>query len=364
MFWYILAFVLSMMFASAAQKLKGKSDLEVVGATFHFRSSYICMVILSFLPIFIVAAIRYEVGTDWPIYLDYYQWINTGTKGFSEKLFNLMNKLVGWYIKDFQGVVVLVAFLSYFFLFKAVYEQSISAPLSLLVFFISSAFFASLNQLRQAIAMPIMLYAYKYVRGKKPLPYLFWCIVASLIHASSLVYLPLYFVARFKPSARRYVTIFGVCVITLPVLHILLEVLMRYTKYAWYSTSVFNTGSEANNFYLLGFVFQLVMLVIMAYYRLAKEGEDPVYDGMLNCYFLSVVTLLFTPVFSQVLRVSQCFGYCQILLVPRMINREKDRTRRILLYILIVGLYTVKLLYDTYYLGWNGVIPYRVIFTQ
>ena len=139
---------------------------------------------------------------------------------------------------------------------------------------------------------------------------------------------------------------------------------MKHTKYAWYSTSIFNTGSEANNFYLLGFVFQLVMLVIMSYYRFTSNAEDPVYDGMLNCYFLSVIMLLFTPVLSQVLRISQCFAYCQILLVPRVIDREKNRTRRILLYILIVGLYAAKLLYDTYVLGWNGVIPYQVIFMK
>ena len=157
MFWYLFALILSVLFASAAQKLKAKRNLEVVGGIFHFRSSYYCMAILSFLPFFIVAAIRYEVGTDWPIYLDYYHWINDGTKRFSEELFNLMNKLVGWTAGDFQVLVVLTAFLSYFFLFKAIYEQSISAPLSLIIFFVSSLFFASLNQLRQAIAMPIML---------------------------------------------------------------------------------------------------------------------------------------------------------------------------------------------------------------
>ncbi len=362
MVWYIFALVLSMLFASAAQNLKGKSNLNVDGGTFYFRSTYFCMMALAFLPIFVVAAIRREVGTDWPIYLDYYQWIHDGTKRYSEPLFNLMNKLIHWTVGDFQGLVVLVAFLSYFFLFKAIEEQSISFPLSLLIFFISSSYFASMNQLRQAISMPIMLYAYRFIRDRNPLPYLFWCIIATCIHASSLVYLPLYFVAKVKPSVRWYVTVFGLCVITLPLLHFLAETLIKLSKYAWYFTSVFNIGSEANNFYLLGFVFQSAMFVIMAYYRFTSETEDPVYDGMLNCYFLSVLALLFTPVLSQVLRVSQCFGYCQILLVPRMINCEKNPTRRVALYILIVGLYAAKLLYDTYYLGWNGVIPYQTIF--
>ena len=362
MFWYIFALVLSMLFASAAQNLKGKSNLDVDGGTFYFRRTYLCMICLSFLPIFIVAAIRHEVGTDWPIYLDYFHWIQDGTKSFSEPLFNFINKCVGWCGKDFQGVVVLVAFLSYFFLFKAIYEQSISVPLSLLIFFISSSFFASMNQLRQAISMPVMLYAFKYIRDKKPLPYFFWCIVASCIHASSLVYIPLYFVAKIRPSVRRYAVTFGFCVIALPLLHFIAEALIRLSRYAWYFTSVFNAGNEANNFYLLGFLFQSAMFIIMAYYRFTSDAEDPVYDGMLNCYFLSVIALLFTPVLSQVLRVSQCFGYCQILLVPRMIDREKDPTRRIVLYILIIGLYTAKLLYDTYYLGWNGVIPYQTIF--
>lgn len=362
MFWYLSALILSMLFASAAQNLKGKGDLDVDGGTFSFRRSYYCMTILSFLPMFVVVAIRREVGTDWPIYLDYFKWINDGTNSFSEPLFNLLNKFVGWFIKDFQGMVILVALLSYFFLFRAIWDQSISFPLSLLIFFISSSFFASMNQLRQAISMPMMLYAYKYVRDRKPLPFLFWCIVASCIHASSLVYLPLYFVARIRPTVRRYTLVFSLCVLTLPLLHLVAKALINLSKYAWYFTSVFNTGDEADNFYLLGFLFQSVMFIIMAYYRFLSDAEDPVYDGMLNCYFLSVLALLFTPVLSQVLRVSQCFGHCQILLVPRMINNEKNPTRRIVLYLLIVGLYSAKLLYDTYYLGWNGVIPYQTIF--
>ena len=362
MIWYVSALVLSMFFASAAQNLKGKSNLHVDGGTFYFRNTYHCMLGLSFLPLFAVAAIRYEVGPDWPIYLDFYNMINNGTDRFSEGLFNLMNKLVFHTLGHFQGLVVLVAFLSYFFLFKAIVEQSISWPLSLLVFFISSSYFASINQLRQAIAMPIMLYAYKYIPEKKFFRYLFWCIIASCIHVSSVAYLVLYFWAGFKPTVRRYVTIFGTCVIALPLLHLLAEALIRFSKYAWYFNSFFNSGSTENNFYLIGFLFQFPMLLIMAYYRFTSQAEDPLYDGMLNCYFLSVLALLFTPVLTQVLRLSQCFGYCQILLVPRMINSEKNPARRVVLYILIVGFYTAKLLYDTYVLGWNGVIPYQTIF--
>ena len=210
--------------------------------------------------------------------------------------------------------------------------------------------------------MPIMLYAYKHIQKNQPIRYACWCMVASLIHVSSLVYLVLFLWARFKPSLRRYVTIFGICIVTLPVLHLLAELLIRFSKYSWYFSSVFNAGSTENNFYLIGFVFQLAMLVIFAYYRFTSQEEDPLYDGMLNCYFLSVLALLFTPVLTQVLRVSQCFGYCQILLVPRVINSEKNPTRRMVLYLLIVGLYTVKLVYDTYCLGWNGVVPYQTIF--
>lgn len=362
MFWYLLALVLSMRFASAAQNLKGKNDLHVDGGSFHFHRTYVCLMVLAFLPLFTVAALRYEVGTDWPIYLDYYNWINDGTKSFSEVLFNLMNKLAFRIAGDFQGMVVLVAFLSYFFLFKAIEEQSISFPLSLLIYFVSTLFFASMNQLRQAITMPIMLYAYKYIHRKRPFRYFFWCLIASLIHTSALVYVPVYFVSRIKPTARRYATVFGLCVVLLPALSYLVESLLMMSKYSWYFDSVFNTGEEANNFYLLGFLFQSVLLWLLSYYRFTSTAEDPVYDSMLNCYFLSVISLLFTPVLSQFVRVSQCFAYCQILLVPRMINYEKNPLRRLGLYALVIGLYVAKLLYDTYHLGWNGVIPYQTIF--
>ena len=362
MFWYIFALVLSMVFASSAEKLKGKDNLQVDGGIFYFRNTYYCMIVLSFLPLFLAAAIRYEVGTDWPIYRDYFRMINDGTDSFSESLFNLMNRVVYWTTGNFQWMIVLVAFLSYFFLFRAIEEQSICYALSILVFFASASYFTSMNQLRQAISMPIMLYAYKHVRDRKFVRYALWCIAASMIHFSALAYLPLYFWAQFRPTVRRYVTIFGICVITLPLLQLLAAALIRFSKYAWYFSSVFNSGTSENNFYLVGFVFQLAMLAIMAWYRFTSDTEDPVHDGMLNCYFLSVIALLVTPVMTQVLRVSECFGYCQILLVPRTINCEKNPTRRIALYVLIIGLYTAKLLYDTYHLGWNDVIPYQTIF--
>ncbi len=359
---YIAAFVISMVLASIAQRAKAHYEEVTMGGAFASSATYRWAMFFSFLPIFVVAAIRRDVGTDMPIYSDFYIWINSGVDRFSEPMFNLLNRVAKWLFNDFQGVLVLSALATGIFCFKAMYEQSISVPISLLFLFLSGIYFNSLNQLRQGISMAIMLYAFKYVGDRKFGKYLFWIIIAYLFHASSLVYIPAFFFVRLKPSIKGYAIAFVACIAALPVLQVLFRLIMSVTRYGWYADSVYNTGAQANDFYLLGFLFQMVVMIILIYYRFVTDEVDLQYDYMMNMYFASLIMLLFTSTLNQTLRMSMCFSHCQILLMPRLINREKDRTRRIILYALLVLLFGAKCFYDVYVLGWNDVIPYSTIF--
>ena len=59
---YIIMTIISMLFAGYAQNVKEVESLD---------STYRILGVMAFLPFAVVSALRYQVGTDWPIYNDY-----------------------------------------------------------------------------------------------------------------------------------------------------------------------------------------------------------------------------------------------------------------------------------------------------
>ncbi len=320
----------------------------------------VLFVVLSVLPLTLLATLRDEVGTDWPIYLDYFQAIGAGAKEFSEPGFNLLNRVVYFFSQDFHVVTFLVAAAICLLSYAAIYRQSVIVPMSILMLVLTGQYFNSMNQLRQALAMAIFLWSFRFVRERKPLPYFLAMAVAISMHQSAALYLPLYFLYGLRANPRVHIVVLSGCLVFSPVLGKALALIIAHTKYGWYFNSVYND----NNFYLVGFVFTLVVLALYLYYLHRVPREDREFDFMVNLQLMAVVVLLFTSFIPQVQRVSECFMALTCLAVPRLILREEDRARRVLLYVGVVALFGAKLLYDVYVNGWFSVIPYQTFLSQ
>ena len=78
------------------------------------------------------------------------------------------------------------------YLFLKRYEGQISTGLG---FFIYLLLFynTSLNVVRQGIAIPIILYSFKFIDDRKPVSYLLFVLIAGSFHISSIVVLPFYY---------------------------------------------------------------------------------------------------------------------------------------------------------------------------
>ena len=348
---YLVMLVISLFFASCAGRIRDVQEC---------RNSYRVFTVLSFLPFFIVSAIRYQIGTDWPIYDEYFYAINSGTNEFKEPIFNLVNKIIYALSKDSQWLFVISALQGLSFLFMAVYKQSKYIPFSLLIFFFSTFYFNSLNQIRQGIAMCIFLYAYQYVRQENWKKYFIWIIVAAGFHISALVYLSVYILYKWKAEIKKHIIAFVVILACMPVLKVLLVKVISLTSYGWYFDSVY----ASNDFSLAGFLISLLILVLHEYYLTLGQEEDKSYSCMVNMQLLCVIVLLCTGFIPQVSRVASAFEIISILSLPKMVLREKDRNRRIVVYILITLLLVVKLVYNVYICGFFDVIPYQTIFSK
>lgn len=366
---YIIAITLSMICAAYAYNVKGIIQL---------KSTYKTLCVLAFIPMTFVSVFRYEVGTDWPIYHDYFHWISEGKDKFTEPLFNLLNRVIYSFTKDSWWLFAICAFLICYFMFRAFMEQSVNPAFSILIFVLSGDYFNSQNQIRQALAMAIFLYAMKYIKERNAKKYFLFIIIAMCIHLSAMIYIPLYFVYGLRLNVKLLGTIYAVVVALLPIMNKVLVFVISKTKYNWYFESRYNM----NDFYLLGFLvttFYLILFLFYYYYGQKNSAkvmdlntektadvketvEDYEYNVMTYTYFFAALSVLFSATIPQMVRVTTALSYVTSLLMPRLIVREHKRNRRIVLYILVVSVFGVKLLYDVYHNGWYGATPYQWVF--
>ncbi len=350
---YFIITIISMIMAKCALNIRHLPLL---------RKNYKLFCVASFLPFFIVSAIRYNVGTDyWFIYEKYFYYINEGTDKFTEEGFNILNKIAYFIYADPAVMFAIVSLIIYVFIFLAIYQQSDHVCFSILIFFISAIFFNSMNQIRQAISMSIFLYAMKYIYQRRKLPYFLWMTFALTMHTSALFYFPVYFLYGIKAKFKYHVYTFVGCLLGFPILKKIIVFVISNSKYSWYLGSIF----DENNFYLIGFIFAVGVLVLCYFYYYYGHREDDLkYNLMLNMKFIGLIALLFSSVIPQSDRVYYCFNFIEILMIPMIILSEKKPTRRIVLYMCIVSVYLIKLFYDVYVNGWYYVVPYQTLFSR
>ncbi len=359
---YITAIIFSMVSAYYAQNVKEIRQL---------KSTYRFLCVMSFLPMTFVSVFRYQVGTDWPIYNDYFYWISEGTDRFTEPLFNLLNRVVYLFTRDSWWLFAVCALIIGYFTFRTIFEQSIYPAFSILIFVITGDYFNSQNQIRQAIAMAVFLYGVKYIKARDWKRYFFWILVAFLTHTSAAIYVPFYFLYGLEVKAGFLGALYAGLIITFPVVKRLLVLVVSKTKYGWYFQSLYNM----NNFYILGFLVTGFFLVLMLYYYYygrkygvkKADSEDAVeedleYNLMVYMYFFAALSVLFSSVIPQMVRITTALTYGTSLSIPRMVIREHRQNRRIVLYMLVVGVFVVKLLYDVYHNGWYDALPYQWVF--
>ncbi|MBR6666262.1 MAG: EpsG family protein [Lachnospiraceae bacterium] len=346
---YLIMLVVSVFFASCARKLQYEIE---------YRKAYYVYGLLSVLPFLVVSAIRYRVGTDWYIYDRYFHAIHEGTNSFREPLFNLLNRIIYLFTDNSQFLFIAVAIITLGFTFTAIYQQSRYIPFSIILYFLSTIYFNSLNQMRQAIAMSIFLYASRYIWDRKCKKYMLWILVAMCFHVSALIYVPVYFLYGWRAEIKKHIVLFGVIIVSMPVLKVVIVAVLKLTPYAWY----FDSAYSENDFLLAGFIISFLLLVFMEYYNyVGNVDDDKTVHFMVNMQWLCLVSLLCTAFIPQVSRISSALEIISILAIPRMILFEKKRNQRIIVYCLIVALLTTKLVYNVYVCGFFDVVPFQTI---
>lgn len=360
MFIYLLTLAISLVFAKLASNASRYPALKGTVRTFA---------VLSFLPFALNSMLRGQVGTDWLIYDTYYFEISNGGRQFSEPLFNLLNRILYMISSNSWLLFAVVGFVTLALFFIGIYQQSEIAAYSILLFFLTGRYFASLNQIRQMLAISLFLFAFKYIVQRRMIKYFILIFIACLIHTSAIVYLPIYFLYRIRFSTKHLVKTALIFFICLPLIIALSPVLIRLTRFSWYLDSRFE-----QNFDIIGFTLSFLIMCLHLFLLKRREEENKKKgitdsEGMKYAGFLTMLSMiccliyLLTAAIPQVNRVAECYSVIEIISIPNMIKHEKDVRVRIAAMVLCAGILSCKLLYNVYKTQWwYGVLPYHTIF--
>lgn len=160
------------------------------------------------LALILFAALRADtVGIDYPMYQTYFErmhregWqflIGSENEYRIEFGFSLLNYIVSLFSGDVRVLMAVMAVLIVVMATAVLYRDG-SLPWVGMFVFVSFNFFGnSMSFIRQSLAIGIFLFAIRYLKEKRFVPYLLILLLAASFHKSMLLLLPFYFLAQLR----------------------------------------------------------------------------------------------------------------------------------------------------------------------
>lgn len=324
---------------------------------------------ISELILIIVAAIRYDVGQDYMYtYVPYFNGVLWGTPNENIEIgFFVLNKIVQIFTQDYVGIFIVCSVIFFHYIYKAIRDQSTMPAFSIFLLISTTYYFIFLNAMRQMLVVAIFFYAIKFIKERKFIKYLIYMLIASTLHTSALILIPIYFIYGLKMNPIRISVIAAALIILKPLISEAIIKIIQLTKYNYYIDSKFDTGETG---YVVLLINVCVIIFAMIYYiKKSKESEleeKTIKDYSFYCYLqlISILIAWYNNLIPLLNRIRWCVGITIIILIPLIINREKNPKLRLIYIFLIVMMYSVYYIYTIGFMNANNVLPYQTIFQR
>ncbi len=351
---YMLTFVLSAYLFSIAMKQKKQ------GKHYGFLLFFAALIPT------ILAAVRYEVGTDFTTYKNMYEtiknssfisWVNNA-EGTDKNLILLfvIAKFASLFNSHqvFFGVFALLILL---FFYLGIKDRELNVSYFVVAFiFLISIFMNSFNGMRQYLAMSIVFWAIKFAEKRDIIKYLLIIIFASTIHVTSFVAIPIYFMYG-ETRSWGYLKNFLIIVCSFVAIMLFPKILKliggRYEKYDEYS------GVETANltFYLS---IAWTVLFVVCYGKLSKLNRSN--SLFIFMFFISLVFQGTGFISPDVKRIALYFSYPQFILMGQIPCLFAEEDRDFVNILLFVYEILIILVYSYWILGHSDLFPFNYRF--
>lgn len=319
----------------------------------------------SFLILFLVAACRYGIGTDyWSRHVPVFEQIRFGYATDYEIGFVALNRVVAWFTGDAQWLIVVMSFLTIFLVYRFIIRMSLQPALSVLVFVFGGFYLEAFNLAQQWLAVAILLNTIELALRRKRLAFVVLTILAVSIHSSAVVWL------AFWPLLVLRLSRFWQFVLTVATLLVILtapQLLIQWAgqvapDYAWYLTSDYGEARAISPAVLV----TSFLLLACSFLAMRNEGGRNAYEkATINMQMMSLFLFLASITVAYFFaRLIYYFSPIQMIALPLLLAMIKKRHIRLWVGIGFLILYGVAFVHQ--FIVWNahGVMPYESAFSR
>lgn len=325
--------------------------------------------ILIVFPVILFSSFRYGIGRDYDNYIKMFNlYLQSGIK---EYLFYFNSSSVGTIAlielgKDIfgtaQGILCLYSLITIILLVLSVlyYKDRIDIFTGMMMMYIL-LFPASLNTIRQMLAVAIIMYGLRYLEKRKNVLFFICVIIATLVHNTALVCVVLYFVYNKSGRLRKLQQQILSCLILLAPIGLVL--LFSFGARLPFIGFLFENYSISFNVqYWVDLVIRLIIyvpLVKHARQDILEDGRNKIF------YYMALMDLEFVItsfIFQWAYRFTYFTAFSQVVLVGIRIKKcVKNRGYRIIKYLAIY-----LLIFGMLYCLWerDSIVPYDTIFNH
>lgn len=319
--------------------------------------------VISFLFFF---GFRGHIMTD---FMGYYDWFYQVPSLFDSNLNTLFDGIAGeapreagfmvytclvktiysnYFFWVFVNAVITITVLNYFF-----DRYSSQYALSFLFFLAFLGLGMEINTYRNVKSIALFLLSIPYIEQRKPIKYLFVNGIGVLFHASSVFYLPIYWILRKQLSVKFIWTIFLLCNIIFifhisfirPILNVVGSILGGRIEHLVhvYTSIQFDT----NYSFSVGFFERNITFIIIAimYKKLILKRSNIIFCNLFFLYFITFFCFSEIKVISD--RVPMLFICSYWILYPQIISCFRLLSNKMIFINFIILLAMLKILTGT-----------------
>ena len=312
-------------------------------------------VVIAFLTIFI--GLRFWIGADYGIYFRAYH--DLGKKLDTPDILNIVIEgkeqvHMEWLYLLFSNITYEAGFSFYIFTFllaivsisikyKAFTEHSVYPACAMLLFMYPTRLISDGGQMRQGMAMAILLFSFRYIKERKLLMFLSIAYLAISFHTSSAVFIIAYWIVLIPMNSTRILIVVLVCIALSPLkLYQYVSLLDSFVSTGVYSGfqsyETLDIEETSVRFIKLSDLICILYTYFLVTYDKAACQKIPYYEYMRNIGVLGICLYFifrWNDIFASRL-VSNFLIYMPMVLVNIVAAVSNDRLRKLLQYVLLL----------------------------
>lgn len=319
------------------------------------------MIIMGILLIIISGFRSVNVGADtWQFCADFnsirfINWKNLFNSTRYEPGFVLICKILSQLVDNYQILIFFTSLVINIVICKFIYDESKDCILSLYLYVSLNYFATNMNIMRQAIAMAIIILAYKkFLNKEKKVLYIISVLIAYQFHTSALCGMLLLVIPNTKYDMKKYIlTVISSIIMVLIANKLFVIFTGILGKYSGYINSEFY---EPN--YFAAVIKMLILFVILTvsyiYYRNIDNNKYMYISSFALIFGASAIKI------TLLGRISNYFSIFNIILLPNILKEIRDKKEIYLIYFLVYFLcFLYWIIVAIYRPEWHGVVPYE-----